>query len=137
MKIFFFSFFVVLSSLSYAQQKPNFLWLVCEDQSLFFPPYGDNNANTPNINQLAEDGVVFDNCFSTSPVCAPSRSSLITGMHPTTIGSQNMRAYKSGKDGKNPHNNLPFYSPVPKRKVQFFTEILRANNYYCSNNYYS
>ena len=134
MKTFFFSFFLVLFSSINAQQKPNFLWLVCEDQSLFFTPYGDTNANTPNINQLAEDGVVFDNCFSTSPVCAPGRSSLITGMHPTTIGSQNMRAYKSGKEGKNPHNNLPFYSPVPKRKVQFFTEILRADNYYCSNN---
>ena len=61
MKTFFFSFFVVLSSLSYAQQKPNFLWLVCEDQSLFFTPYGDTNANTPNIKQLAEDSVVIDN----------------------------------------------------------------------------
>ena len=126
--------FTLLFSGLYAQEKPNFLWLVCEDQSLFFSAYGDSNAYTPNINQLAKDGVVYENCFSTSPVCAPSRSSLITGMYPTSIGTQNMRAYKKGKQGNNLHNNLPFYSPVPKRRVQFFTEILRADNYYCSNN---
>ena len=134
MKTFIICCFILFFSSLRAQEKPNFLWLVCEDQSLFFAPYGDSNAYTPNINQLAVDGVVFENCFTTSPVCAPSRSSLITGMYPTTIGSQNMRAYKANKKGNNPHNNLPFYSPVPNQKVQFFTEILRANNYYCTNN---
>jgi arylsulfatase A-like enzyme len=130
----FVCFFILIFSGLNAQEKPNFLWLVCEDQSLFFAAYGDSNAYTPNINQLAKDGIVYENCFSTSPVCAPSRSSLITGLYPTNIGTQHMRAYKRGKRGNNPHNNLPFYSPVPERRVQFFTEILRAGNYYCSNN---
>ena len=83
-----------ISAFCNGQESPNFLWLVCEDQSLFFSIYGDSSANTPNINQLAEDGIVYQNCYTPSPVCAPSRSSLITGMYPTTLGTQHMRAYK-------------------------------------------
>ena len=118
------------------QETPNFLWLVCEDQSLFFSVYGDSNAHTPNINALAEDGVIYKNCYTPSPVCSPSRSSLITGMYPTTIGTQHMRAYKksAAKNTKNSHNKLPYYSPKPEKPVRFFTENLRANGYYCTNN---
>ena len=117
-----------------AQSSPNILWLVCEDQSLFFSPYGDTNALTPNINQLAATAEVYENCFSVSPVCSPSRSSIITGMYPTSIGTQNMRAYKKNTSLKQNHNELPFYSPIPKKNTQFFTELLRLNGYYCSNN---
>ena len=94
MKIFIYSISIILSAFCYAQESPNFLWLVCEDQSLFFSIYGDSSSNTPNINQLA-DGIVYQNCYTPSPVCAPSRSSLSTGMYPTTLGTQHMRAYGS------------------------------------------
>ena len=80
LKIYIFSIFLLLSSYCIGQKSPNFLWLVCEDQSLFFSMYGDSSANTPNIDQLANDGMVYQNCYTPSPVCAPSRSSLITGM---------------------------------------------------------
>ena len=117
------------------QKKPNILWLVCEDQSLFFSIYGDSTVQTPNIEQLANDGLIYENCFTTSPVCSPSRSSLITGMYPTTIGTQHMRAYKKNQQNTlNKHNQLPYYSPVAKKEYKFFTEILRANGYYCTNN---
>ena len=98
--------------------------------------YGDSSANTPNINQLAKDGIVYQNCYTPSPVCAPSRSSLITGMYPTTLGTQHMRAYKKFNKGNNinSHNSLPYYSAKPKKPVRFFTEDLRAKGYYCSNN---
>ena len=125
-----------ISSYCIGQESPNFLWLVCEDQSLFFSMYGDSSANTPNINQLAKDGVVYQNCYTPSPVCAPSRSSLITGMYPTTLGTQHMRAFKksAAKNTINSHNSLPYYSAKPKKLIRFFTEELRANGYYCSNN---
>ena len=125
-----------ISSYCSGQESPNFLWLVCEDQSLFFSMYGDSSANTPNINQLAKDGIVYQNCYTPSPVCAPSRSSLITGMYPTTLGTQHMRAYKKSavKNAINSHNSLPYYSAKPKKLIRFFTEDLRANGYYCSNN---
>ena len=116
------------------QNKPNILWLVCEDQSLFFSCYYDSIAKTPHLNELSSDGIVYDNFFTVSPVCSPSRSSIITGMYPTTIGTQHMRAYKKNKGLTNSKTNLPIYSAVPKRKVQFFTENLRKMGYYCSNN---
>ena len=117
-----------------SQEKKNILWLVCEDQSLFFSSYYDSVAETPNIDELASKGIVYDNFFAVSPVCSPSRSSIITGMYPTTIGTQYMRAYKKNKGSINSKTNLPFYSAVPKRKVQFFTENLRKMGYYCTNN---
>lgn len=135
MKIRLLVILISLASSLYSQSRPNILWLVCEDQSLFFSPYGDNHAETVNLNQLSEDGTVYDNCFTPSPVCSPSRSSIITGMYPTSIGTQHMRAYKKIKrQDINPHNQLPFYSPIPKKNIHFFTEALRVNGYYCSNN---
>jgi arylsulfatase A-like enzyme len=135
MKIFIFSLSLFVSTLCFGQQSPNFLWLVCEDQSLFFSMYGDSIANTSNINQLAKDGIVYQYCYTPSPVCAPSRSSLITGMYPTTLGTQHMRAYKKSTVKKNNSNNsLPYYSTKPIKPIRFFTEDLRANGYYCTNN---
>ena len=136
MKTSLFSFFLFVSVYLFGQEPPNFLWLVCEDQSLFFSMYGDSSANTPNINKLAKDGIVYQNCYTTSPVCAPSRSSLITGMYPTTIGTQHMRAYKKSEENNeiNSHNLLPYYSAKPKKPIRFFTENLRVNGYYCTNN---
>ena len=136
MKTYILSIYLFISTICFGRESPNFLWLVCEDQSLFFSMYGDSSAKTPNIDQLAKDGIVYNNCYTPSPVCAPSRSSLITGMYPTTIGTQHMRAYKkSKKSGSlNSHNSLPYYSAKPKKPIRFFTEYLRANGYYCSNN---
>ena len=79
---------------NFSQGKPNIIWLVCEDQSLFFSAYGDSTAFTPNLDDLTKNSSVYHNFFAVSPVCAPSRSSIITGMYPTTIGTHNMRAYK-------------------------------------------
>ena len=136
LKTYLFSIFFFVSAYCVGQDHPNFLWLVCEDQSLFFSMYGDSSANTPNINQLAKDGVVYQKCYTPSPVCAPSRSSLITGMYPTTIGTQHMRAYKKSVANNtiNSHSSLPYYSAKPQKSIRFFTEDLRANGYYCTNN---
>ncbi len=122
-------------SFLFCQKKPNILWLVCEDQSLFFSAYGDSNAYTPSINGLTAESTVYDNCFTTSPVCSPSRSSLITGIYPTSIGSHQMRTYKKNSSHKiNKNNGLPYFSPLPSKNFKFFTEYLRLNGYYCTNN---
>ena len=125
-----------MSTYCIGQESPNFLWLICEDQSLFFSIYGDSSTNTPNIDKLANDGMIYQNCYTPSPVCAPSRSSLITGMYPTTLGTQHMRAYKSSTENNtiNSHNSLPYYSAKPNKPIRFFTEYLRSNGYYCTNN---
>src|SRR5436189_1798541 len=54
--------------------------------------YGDTNALTPSLDRLAREGARFTRAFTHAPVCAPSRSGLITGMYPTTLGSHHMRS---------------------------------------------
>src|SRR6478752_10759930 len=75
-----------------AADKPNIVFLTCEDISPNLGCYGDPDAITPNLDRLASQGARFTRAFTHAPVCAPSRSGLITGMYPTTIGSHHMRS---------------------------------------------
>jgi len=97
--------------------RPNILWISTEDISPDLGCYGDEYARTPNVDRLAAQGLRYTNAFSTAPVCAPSRSAIITGMYPTTIGSMHMRS-----------------KAVPPPGVKAFTESLRGAGYYCTNN---
>ena len=115
---------VALSSLmtiapqTFAQSlRPNILWISTEDISPDIGAYGDMYAVTPNVDRLAAQGVRYTNAFATAPVCAPSRSAIITGMYPTTIGSMHMRS-----------------KAVPPAGVKAFTEYLRTAGYYTTNN---
>ena len=75
-----------------AAERPNIVWIVSEDQSDHYGPYGETLAETPNIDRMAAEGAVFTRAFVTAPVCSPSRSALITGMYQTTIGAHNHRS---------------------------------------------
>src|SRR5262245_6058469 len=75
-----------------APKRPNIVWIVAEDISPNLGCYGDKDAITPNLDRLAAEGARFIRCFTHAPVCAPSRSGLVTGMYPTTIGSHHMRS---------------------------------------------
>jgi len=100
-------------------EKPNILWITCEDvSSSYLGCYGDVFARTPNIDRLAEESVLYTKSFATAPVCAPSRSCLITGVYATSMGTQHLRS-----DVKLPE------------EIKCFPEYLRAAGYYCSNNY--
>lgn len=115
--------------------KPNILWIVAEDQSPhFFPMYGDMTAKLPHLSALAQDGVVFENAYAPVPVCAPARSALITGMYPTTLGTHNMRTYNAYQKDNQPDIGIPSYSPIVPEGVRMFTEYLRLEDYYCTNN---
>jgi N-sulfoglucosamine sulfohydrolase len=72
--------------------RPNIVWIVGEDMGPELGCYGDPNAITPNIDRLAREGARFQRCFTHAPVCAPSRSGLITGRYPTSIGTHHMRS---------------------------------------------
>lgn len=77
---------------SAAAEKPNFVFITCEDISPNLGCYGDPDAITPNLDKLAKEGTRFTRAFSHAPVCAPSRSGIITGQYPTTLGSHHMRS---------------------------------------------
>ncbi len=109
-------------------RKPNILWISCEDMSPRLGCYGDPIAQTPNIDQLALEGCRYTRVFTTSPVCAPCRAGIITGMYPTTIGAHHMRTSHVSSGLPTP------YEVVPPAYLKTFTEYLRANGYYCTNN---
>jgi arylsulfatase A-like enzyme len=83
---------LLLGAHAFADKPPNIVWIVAEDLSPTLGCYGDKDAITPNIDRLAAQGARFTHCFTHAPVCAPSRSGLVTGMYPTTIGSLHMRS---------------------------------------------
>ena len=77
---------------SEAADKPNFVFITCEDISPNLGCYGDPDAITPNLDKLASQGARFTRAFSHAPVCAPTRSGIISGQYPTTLGSHHMRS---------------------------------------------
>jgi uncharacterized sulfatase len=83
----------LLASVASAQTtRPNIVWLILDDASPNLGAYGDAQAITPNMDKLAREGARFTRAFATTPVCAPSRSALVTGMYATTTGAHHMRS---------------------------------------------
>ena len=84
--------FLLLALSIHAADRPNIVWIVGEDMGPELGCYGDLQAITPNMDRLAKEGVRFTKAFTHCPVCAPSRSGLITGRYPISIGTQHMRS---------------------------------------------
>lgn len=64
---------------------PNFLYIHSHDTGRYIQPYG-HAISTPNLHQLAEEGVLFRQAFCANPTCSPSRASLLTGQYPHNNG---------------------------------------------------
>lgn len=116
--------FIALSSSALAAalpERPNILILMAEDMSARVGAFGDEVAITPNLDQLAAQGVRYPNTFTSAGVCAPSRAAHITGMHQIAFGGQHMRTTRGP---------LGTYKAVPPPQVKAYPELLRAAGYY-------
>lgn len=115
----------------------NLVWISVEDMSPWLGCYGDDTVPTPNVDRLAAEGVRYINAFATTPVCAPSRSTLITGCWATRIGSMHMRTGSPSRAAlsRNPeaYAGIPDYKAVPPADVRCFPEILRDGGWFCTN----
>ena len=100
-----------------ADDRPNILWISAEDLSAATIGCYGGAAHTPHLDRLASAGLRFDAAFSAAPVCAPSRSAIITGIMPTTLGSLPMRC-----------------KAIPPHHVVGFPQLLRDAGYFCTNN---
>lgn len=119
-----FSFFLLLIILSCKDNdlKPNIVWIMSEDNSIhYINIYNERGINMPSLNSLANDGVIFNNAFSNSPVCSVARTTLITGVYAPRIGTQyhHTRSIKKIKLPKN-------IKPLPT--------YLKNAGYYTTNN---
>ena len=83
-----------LHAKSPAPERPNFLVITYEDISAnrFGPNDKTGFADTPAVDRLAREGVNYTKYFGIAAVCAPNRSCWISGVHPNSVGSQNMRS---------------------------------------------
>src|SRR4051794_29813775 len=75
-------------SLQAAQAKRlNLIFIVTDDQSRWsVGAYGNKEARTPHMDRLAREGARFVNAFVATPVCSPSRASLMCGRYGTQVG---------------------------------------------------
>ena len=97
--------------------RPNILWLTCEDMGPHLRVCGDDYSVTPNLDRLAARGCLYNNAWSNAPVCAPARTTIISGVYPTATGAEHMRSMTRMPAG---WKMLPGY--------------LREAGYYCTNN---
>lgn len=70
-----------------AQERPNIIFILTDDQRWDALGYAGNKViHTPEMDKLAQEGVYFKNAFVTTPICAASRASILTGMYERTHG---------------------------------------------------
>ncbi|MCX6629888.1 MAG: sulfatase-like hydrolase/transferase [Candidatus Solibacter sp.] len=97
--------------------RPNVLWTTCEDTGPQLRCCGDEYSVTPNLDRLAARGTIYRNAWSNAPVCAPARTTIISGLYPPSTGAEHMRSMV----------NLP-------AAMKLFPQYLREAGYYCTNN---
>ena len=76
-------------------QRLNVLWIIAEDMGQDWGIHGTAASHTPNLDNLAQQGMQFNNVFTTTPVCSTSRSSIFTGMYATSLGAHHHRLAKA------------------------------------------
>ena len=104
-------------------RRPNILWIVGENLKLDLGCYGAKNVRTPNLDTLAADGMRYTHVFSTSPVCAPSRSAFFVGMYQTTSDTHNMRSHRND-DYRLPEGVRPITHRL--KDVGYFTANIKT-----------
>ena len=99
------------------QRLPNILWITSEDNGPHLGCYGDTYAVTPNLDRFAKRSLRYTKASSTAPVCAPARTTIISGIYPPATGAEHMRSM----------TRLP-------AGFKMYPVYLRELGYYCTNN---
>ena len=97
------------------KSEPNFLILIADDAGMDFGCYGNPFIKTPNIDKLAESGLMFEKTFLTAPQCSPSRISILSGQYPHTTRTEDL------------------HTPLPEG-INFLTTYLRQAGYFTGSN---
>ncbi|MCB1062529.1 MAG: sulfatase-like hydrolase/transferase [Verrucomicrobiae bacterium] len=104
-------------SSAFAADRPNILWITSEDNGPHLGCYGDAYSVSPNLDALAKKSLRYTRASSTAPVCAPARTTVISGIYPPASGGEHMRSM----------TKLP-------ESFKMFPVYLREAGYYCTNN---
>ncbi|MFY0686192.1 MAG: sulfatase [Cyclobacteriaceae bacterium] len=116
MKVLFFISVFILTLIScqsneesIGESRPNIVFIIADDVNWNdIGVYGNPNVRTPNIDQLAADGMMFTQAFLTTSSCSPSRTSIITGQYPHNTDAEQL------------------HWPLPESKKTFVKELQNA-----------
>ena len=111
------------NSVKTVKERPNILWIVLEDTNPLMGCYGETLINTPNIDYLAKNGMVFNNAIMPAPVCSPCRSSIITGIMSTSLGTHNHHSARTAESA--------IYLP---ENIKTIPEFFKEAGYFTFNN---
>jgi arylsulfatase A-like enzyme len=98
--------------------RPNIVWISLEDITPMMGCYGDQYARTPVFDKFAAQGIRYTHAHSVAPVCSISRSSIISGLYPTSLGTHHHRSNVG----------------EPPAFVKMLPNLLTEAGYYTSNN---
>jgi len=108
-------------------QTPNIVFILADDLGWSdLGCYGSSFHETKNIDKLAETGLVFTSAYSASPVCSPTRASIMTGKHPSRV---NITDWIPGNDPKNKKLLGPKDNHELALSELSLAEVLKQNNY--------
>ncbi len=94
--------------------RPNIVWIMAEDISTELACYGHPAVKTPNVDNMARQGIRYTNAFCTAPSCTPSRNAMMIGVYQTRTDTQDQRRR----------------GVILPEGMQPFTHLLREAGYY-------
>ncbi|WP_186756047.1 sulfatase family protein [Echinicola salinicaeni] len=110
--VFIFLSLITFEVLGQRMDQPNFIIIIADDAAWDDSGvYGNDMIQTPNINKLGEEGLVFDNAFLTTSSCSPSRCSILTGRYPHSTGAPELHV------------------PLPEDQLLFAGELQKVGYY--------
>lgn len=102
-KIYKIFFFCLITSLVFAQQKPNVIYIYADDMGYGeLGSYGQQKIKTPNLDKIVKEGIKFTQHYTGSPVCAPARCMLMTGKnsgHSYIRGNYELGGFEDENEG--------------------------------------
>ena len=119
----FFSFLFFLSFLYAQAERPNIILVFIDDMGWGdFSCFGNEDAQTPHIDRLADEGLRFDQFYVNSPICSPSRVAISTGQYPQRW---KITSFLSNRDQNNKRGMAQWLDP----KAPMLARALQKNGY--------
>ena len=113
------SWFVFLSAATFAQSKTNILFVFIDDMGYAdLGCYGNKEVATPNIDQLAQEGIRFNQFYVNAPICSPSRVAVMTGQYPSHWGITSYIDNRHANESRGMRNSLSLDAPFVARNLQ-------------------
>ena len=113
-----------------SNQRPNIVWIVAAAASPNLSCYGETAIETPVLDRLAKEGVLFKRAFTTSPLASVSRSALVSGMYATTLGAHNHPS--QNREGPAAGNEAYYESYALPKEIKLVPQLLKEAGYHTS-----